>query len=788
MVRLRSIYTGSLALAGLVFTGCAAVVAYGLPQQLVMDSRLSDPWMPSPASSFPTKGASRIAVSELAYGNEARDLLVEKAHSLNRPYPDGWERILHPPNTFGNTGIQIVDPNNLVEVINAWGLPESIRDIAYNDIRTLVLIAVRQGVYVIQSFSYGVPNCGAGPQPFCMVTLAVVVRARLDQGGLLANPAEIGHIFMQSGAESIQQYRYWEECHRCWLRRCCHNKSAPRALEQYEIDQGMAVLSASQSRWAIENMPAPASFNAKSVRIMTVPQYDVVYSSPAPIPYSPSAMMNSKTTMTSNMWPMFIDDLLRRFLRNKNENKEVFKAHRDKLLNELQTLAKSHHQFIRQFSLTIDEQDAEDLFGNLLSDCFDRANAEETVTEWWRRVRQENPGDIPISLECESTSQKRKTFDPPPSQCKTSVEVTSESSYSWLVISPHGNNLDCLLLQGDIVLSYLECEPLDDDDDDSTDPDVHKGTFLARDHHNCESSRRYQHASSDEVNETWEGSVIRSAIILEDGSFASVRYLVEWKDYPAYVSKALLDILRFSAARSYLRTPLFQSQRPNEIFKSLDNIQAVDPTLVAIGQSMEAVAKGWSAIANAFKNSVTKTIKLKVCLGFEQYQHTAKTLVAQGVYGPRFPEFIGEIMANTELPDRRDLKTIMMGIKYSTNITWVGESMSYADSNGHFNFLFLAKHANAVTKDIDVVYSWLKSESILAKDMLIVRTKRSTLGGLFERDETRIEYIPHVLSQQDAMLLQMFFEVIAFRQIAIATGLTPPDYPKLDSLCDRTTE
>ncbi|KAF8963048.1 hypothetical protein BGZ52_012115, partial [Haplosporangium bisporale] len=85
-----------------------------------------------------------------------------------------------------------------------------------------------------------------------------------------------------------------------------------------------------------------------------------------------------------------------------------------------------------------------------------------------------------------------------------------------------------------------------------------------------------------------------------------------------------------------------------------------------------------------------------------------------------------------------------------------------------------------------MVFSQVHSTFDLAKDMLIVRQQSSKWGGLIKEDKTYIEYIPHTLTLNDTLVLQMFWQMMSYHQVVMALGEQPPAYPDLSFLCDRT--
>ncbi|KAF9992786.1 hypothetical protein BGZ65_011799 [Modicella reniformis] len=264
------------------------------------------------------------------------------------------------------------------------------------------------------------------------------------------------------------------------------------------------------------------------------------------------------------------------------------------------------------------------------------------------------------------------------------------------------------------------------------------------------------------------------------------------------VNKALLDILRFATTAAYLRINHLQGEYEKEekmnvvdfpvsgVLDLPDHLFPLDP-LSALGLSMILVAQGFTAIANLFKNTITEAVKSKVCLGFERYSHIVKTAAFTGIDKDNFPEVIEQVVTTAQLPNNDDLKSIMLGVKYSeTEFTWTGESMIYTAPDGNNHFLYLTKHADPKTNKVDLIYGMVNAQYSLAADLFIVNKKTSILGSIFQKQETEFKTIPHTLSFNDTALLEMYFETIVFRKIALMTGLSVPDFPDLSSLCDRS--
>lgn len=185
--------------------------------------------------------------------------------------------------------------------------------------------------------------------------------------------------------------------------------------------------------------------------------------------------------------------------------------------------------------------------------------------------------------------------------------------------------------------------------------------------------------------------------------------------------------------------------------------------------------------------SSSKTdIKRRICLGFDAFDHSATSSVIQGVAVKNMPLLVEDVVDTEDLLKHDDIKRLMSGVKYSTNFTWIAESMTHTNPDGKQSYMFLAKYGDVITGMVDVVYSMIKSSFVLALDMLIVHRQKSGFLGFGPSAETSIEYVPHTLTLIDTLILEMFWEMIAFHQLAISLEAELPKYPDLSGLCDRS--
>ncbi|KAG0070736.1 hypothetical protein BGZ92_004394 [Podila epicladia] len=688
-----------------------------------------------------------FSASAVDQGNNVQDVLSQIASRLNQGLPDHWERLMHAPITQGSSTIDMIAPSDLESIVLSWGLDNDLFKQAYRDINTMIQLAIGEGVYIAQGFLYNWSHCqGAGKHPACLSTLIVVVRVPYVPGEGSDSPAltaELGHIYVTSTAETVQQYVYSHPCHRCWFKTCCHDVYTPRNLDMQELQDVHAVISTFQSDWAL---------NVLSQQIRQA--------QPALYSARPGTSLSSASD-AAPVWPSLFDRLLHLFIGNSAENHDVHKVYRGGLLEAIQNATLSRQQAFHNMQLTVSEQGIIPLLEDMLTSCFDRANIKESVEE---RI--------------------------------TSTNVTINSSYSWILVAPHDNGLfEILFMEGDLGVTFEECEPEEEDDDEE---DLDSWTTLARIPMNVQES----------------GSMVRWGYVnSKDGSFGCMQYLAEWESYPSHVSKILLDFLRFASASSYLKIPVYkkplsppslspspcphrhpvlhhyQQQQLQLQDTSTDAIAplAMDPSFVTLMESIKLFAETWEKLAKAMGSMISTTIKRRVCLGFDALNYRATSSVMQGVTQKNLAELVGDVVDLEKLPRREDIKRLMTGIKYSTNFTWLTESMTFTNPASKSSYFFFAKYRGDGSTDMaNVVYSAIKSKFVLAPDMLIVRCQKSLWFGFRKSDETLIEYVPHTLMLNDTLVLEMFWEMVAFHQLAISLGGDPPMYPDLSGYCNRS--
>lgn len=673
---------------------------------------------------------------------------------LNQGIPDGWARFTHPPVTGGSSGIEVVAVDNLKSAMLTWGLDSRVLDQTYDNVKAHIQLAISEAVYLAQGFKYNWSYCqGGGDHRTCLSTLVVVVKVPNVSGD---GPwkAELGHIYMSTTAKPVQDYGPLRDCHPMLGLNSCNSYWHPKYLTIHELEIVKTVMSTFQAVWALNHLSKP---QASGLSVMTSPNFP---------PHCPSFECPHR--------PSQFYFLLQLFHGNLVENGDVHRTYQGMdLLTAIQNAALSNRRVFRNMQPTVGEEGVVSLLEDKLGDCFKKAGITLSLDDWWRRVHVVGRKDI-VSLECQSVRQRTVFAEPPRMGCVSGADVTADTAYIWAMIAPRNDLFDFMFIEGELDFAFHDCHPRNGDDQDYKTSlqtmriplDVHESGFMIR----------------------W------AYVDPYDGSFNSLQNLVEWESYPSYVSKVLLDCLRYASASSYLGFPLDKKLpvllQPYHVLDGADTTAAasveMNPNFEALLESIRKFAEMWGNLVEGVGSAVNPDVQRRVCLGFDALDYKANTNVFKGIPIKNIPLLVEYVADKEDLPREEDIKRLMSGVKYSTNITWVAESMTFTNPAGEQSYFFFAKYGgDGSTERADVVYSSVKSKFVLAPDMLVLHRQSSSLWGLFGSEGTYIEYVPHTLTLNDTLVLEMFWEMIAFRQIAISLGAGPLPNPDLTGLCNR---
>ncbi|KAG0041412.1 hypothetical protein BGZ83_001835, partial [Gryganskiella cystojenkinii] len=761
-----------------------------IPQQLVFGPSSS------PASSVASNDKSvSVSASNVFRGEDAHVLFQSALGELDRGLPGGWEGLVQPPNTGGTRGIDLVRPetDHLEETLLRWSMDERIQSQALADLDLLVKTHAQQAVYVSQRFSYNVPgSCHGGERPVCMFTLIVVARAVIpdeDQAiGEFEDQApyavEVHHLYVQSSSSTIQQTFSQEECHRCWLRKCCHWRTYSRDMSLEELNKVQATLSTHQAWWGYNNIPSSNSIDVfGGIDHTTDP---------------------SRKTLSLSLTTPSLQDMLREFVQNPIENQDVFKVYDQGLLAAIQRSIRSSQQQTRNMRLSLKEKDLMMFLNSVLNPCLNKAGMDETGEELWHWIYDSRrPGDdetdsVALSFECESLSQAREQEDPPSKGCGQSSIVDLRSNYVWVVVSTPrtvngGSSFDAVYSSSTVHTSYLDCEPLPEDPE--TDKPSRRRFASTRSH--CVDNN-YDNDDHEFGSGPQEGSIVRLSELHPDGSFAPVHYLVLWSQYPVAVNKAALDMVRYASAASFLKIPmpnpgssafstslstLSSFERLHQLSEDGDKADSVTTALASLNSGAATVKAVWDAAKSVFGRTVSESVQRKICLGFAKYEHEV-TAMSLTFKQQDMPEAVDAIMTAAKMPKTDELRAALLLFKFSDNFTWTGEMAEYTSTDGRHHFFFMYKYLNEETDKVMVAFGVLQSDFVLAPDVLVVTRKESRFGGMSKSEEVIFRNVPHVLTPEDIALLTIYFEVVAYRKLALVTHSPVPEFPDMKGLCD----
>ncbi|KAG0293357.1 hypothetical protein BGZ96_002934 [Linnemannia gamsii] len=730
----------------------AAVLGIGLLAVIPTATSLPAPQVPLRA---PEPPAQHFFDSNLLQGEDVHSVLRDVALELNQGIPDGWTRFTHSPVTDGSSGIEMVAADNLKSTMLNWGLDSRVLDQTYDNVETHIQLAISKAVYLAQGLSYNWSYCqDGGGHHTCLSTLVIVVKVPSVSGD---GPwkAEVGHIYMSSTAKPVQEYGPLRDCNPMGGLIRCSSYWHPKYLTIQELEIVKTVMSTFQAIWALNQLSEPQT---SDFSMTTNPDFP---------PHCPSFECPHQ--------PSQFYSLLQHFHGNSVENGDVHRVYRGMgLLAAIQNAAISNRRVFRNMQPTVGEEGVVPLLEDKLGDCFKKAGITESLDDWWKRVYVVGRGDI-VSLECESVRQRTVFVEPPRMGCINSADVTADTAYIWAMIAPRNDIFDVMFIEGELSVAFEDCRPRNGDSQD------YEGLIQTM-------------RIPLDVHES--GSIVRWAYVdPHDGSFRSLQNLAEWESYPSYGSKVLLGCLRYASASSYLGFPLDKKLpallQPYHVLDGADATATasveMNPNFEVLLESIRKFAKMWGEVVEGVGSAVNTNVQRRVCLGFDALDYKANTNVFKAIPIKNIPLLVEYVADMEDLPQHEDVKRLMSGVKYSTNITWVAESMTFTNPAGEQSYFFFAKYGgDGSTGKADVVYSSVKSKFVLAPDMLVLHRQSSSFWGLFGNEGTYIEYVPHTLTLNDTLVLEMFWEMIAFRQIAISLGAGPLPSPDLTGLCNRT--
>lgn len=158
------------------------------------------------------------------------------------------------PQTRSTSGIEVIDPQDVEKAMRHWGIDPILADSVLSDILRLIQQSNENNHYVAHLFTYHMENCDAGALSHCISTLLVIARPHEVDDEMDQLSTELIHVYIESGADTLEQKDYYECCSGCWFRHCCRICSKPRELTPGELYAVRRVLFSYQSLWVREHM------------------------------------------------------------------------------------------------------------------------------------------------------------------------------------------------------------------------------------------------------------------------------------------------------------------------------------------------------------------------------------------------------------------------------------------------------------------------------------------------------------------------------------------------------
>lgn len=333
----------------------------------------------------------------------------------------------------------------------------------------------------------------------------------------------------------------------------------------------------------------------------------------------------------------------------------------------------------------------------------------------------------------------------------THFDIYSKSnmtSFEWFTCNPTGG----------VTYTWLICEKQSDDE-------LYELTIVS--------------GTSTQVNLESEIKVMRISFPNDDGDFSSDALPLLESPLSEKDTLHLLDVVKFSEARIMLG---HSSPHKKGLNLRVKGSKRIIPQIMAVTSAIDAITSTWKGIVSAFGSSTTQTIQRVVGLGFEKYNQKSQLLKAFGVPKRDVGRFSSAVMTAMGITQDAKTKAVFTAMEYTTTFTWIEDAFTYTEkaANNHATTLMVYKFGDAAGSTADFMYIKVESDFGLADDLLYVTTSKSKLGGLFSSTKTKIERIPHILTLNDAQLLQTFFKVIAIGKLAEDLGVSFdwPEPPK----------
>lgn len=203
-----------------------------------------------------------------------------------------------------------------------------------------------------------------------------------------------------------------------------------------------------------------------------------------------------------------------------------------------------------------------------------------------------------------------------------------------------------------------------------------------------------------------------------------------------------------------------------------------EPGIEALKTAVDGLIASTKDLVDAFKTTSSQEVEEIIVLGFESYFQKSSLLKAKGIPRVALTPFSVATATALGLPTQAVSK--FQQVDWSTSLVWTQDIITWIDNNsGKPATLVVYKFADKAKGTVDFLYIKIIADVNLADDVLMTTNSKSILGGLFSKQKTTVQRAPHVITQDDADKLQLFFTTIALGKLAEDLKI-PFEFPKIN--------
>lgn len=270
--------------------------------------------------------------------------------------------------------------------------------------------------------------------------------------------------------------------------------------------------------------------------------------------------------------------------------------------------------------------------------------------------------------------------------------------------------------------------------------------------------------------------IIRTSFLSDAGQFTEEQLLTMSAPWKLQTTRIALNILRFIAASTLIP----QKHRMLSTFDSniiplndkktnVHQARFLPLKIFLLSKAISAAAGAVSDVINALKTTFHTSVTKLVRFGFTRFAQKSTVLKVMDIPADRATEFINALAIDYNLPTKG---SFTLGLTYSKDFAWDRIDYLYSpEENGKYNSLTLFKNGDSTSNTASFFLVDISADWVLAKDLLLIQTSKSYVGGIFQETTQSIQEVPHALTMDEAVLIQKFFMIMALGNLAPTLGL-----------------